>query len=140
MSSPLEQRLKTALAQRQLRLTSARLAVFRLLVAQPTPIKLARLAAALPSVDRASVYRTLKLFVDLGIVERLPAGFKHAYELAAPYQAHHHHLSCDQCGRVISFDSGRLEQLLERIASQHGLHLHSHSLELVGCCQQCKDH
>src|SRR5438067_13475208 len=62
------------------------------------------------SIGRATVFRTLELFAELGVVERidLPTG-EHAYVACKP--AHHHHVVCSTCGRTSEIDDIGLEAL-----------------------------
>ncbi|MBL8159729.1 transcriptional repressor [Candidatus Saccharibacteria bacterium] len=134
----LYQRLTKVLARKNLRLTKPRLAIFTALCEAHDSLALSEISRQVPDIDRATVYRTLELFCSLGVAQQVNLGFKRKYELAAPYHAHHHHLYCDGCGLVISFDSSSLEQLLEYIAAQKGIRLSSHSLELSGRCKDCQ--
>ncbi len=90
------------------------------------------------TVDRASVYRTIALFEQLGIVQRLNTGWKYKLELANEFQDHHHHMTCVQCDSIIPFHEGvELENLLQQIADTHGFELLGHQLELRGKCRSC---
>ncbi len=134
----LEQRLTNLFTDNQLRMTAPRMAVFRVLANAEDALPLADIASAIKG-DRATIYRTLDLFISLGVVQRVVTGFKHRYELAAPFHSHHHHIHCEVCDKVISFDSRSLEALIQRIAEQKGVHLHTHTLELAGCCDDCQN-
>ncbi len=81
-------------------LTRARLAVFRALQ-DKEPLAMAEVARACAGkADRASVYRAVALFEELGIVKRLQIGWKYKLELSDAFHHHHHHLTCLKCGRV----------------------------------------
>ena len=91
-----------------------------------------------PAVDRASIYRTVALFEQLGIVQRIQIGWKYKLELSNEFQDHHHHLTCVQCGKFESFhEHESLEGLLQAIAEGHRFELKSHQLELQGVCSDC---
>lgn len=137
--SPLEKRFTESLRENGARNTEARRAVFNTLQKASKPLPISEIVAQTKNIDRASVYRALALFEDLGIVESILVGWKLHFELAAPYASHHHHIYCEVCGKVISIDSSSLENLIERIAAKKGFHLHSHTLELSGCCDACKN-
>ncbi len=49
----------------------------------------------------------------------------------------HDHLICTDCGAIIEFEDSRIEQLQERVASEHGFQIVSHRLELFGLCAKC---
>lgn len=117
-------------------LTAPRRAVFRALLEGPaTP---AQLAVSLQgSMDRASVYRTVELFEQLGVVNRIWHGFKSHIELSEIFLPHHHHAICQRCGAVLDLTSTELEQALARLAKTHGFLTVEHSVELSGYCSEC---
>lgn len=116
--------------------TAPRRVVFEALLSGPaTP---ARLSESLSSkVDKASVYRTVQLFEQLGIVNRVWQGFKSHIELSEIFLPHHHHAVCQRCGAVADIASPELEQVLARLARQHGFLTVDHSVELSGYCGEC---
>ncbi|MBL4917656.1 Fur family transcriptional regulator [Szabonella alba] len=91
----------------------------------------ARAAAIDPKISIATVYRTVKLFEESGILERLEFGDGRArYEDAE--RDHHDHLIDMQSGEVIEFVDPEIEELQERIATRLGYRLKGHRLELYG--------
>jgi len=97
-----------------------------------------QLVAACPGIDRASVYRTIGLFEQAGIVNRLQIGWKYRLELSDAFHHHHHHLTCQRCGRVIPFnESGELETALRQIAASNDFFMKGHQLEIQGLCSNC---
>jgi Fur family ferric uptake transcriptional regulator len=89
-----------------------------------------RRAAAVDShISIATVYRTMRLFEDAGIVKRHEFGDGRArYEEAL--ESHHDHLIDIRSGKVIEFRSDEIERLQQEIARKHGFKLVSHRLEL----------
>ncbi|MBO6518743.1 MAG: transcriptional repressor [Rhodospirillales bacterium] len=82
-------------------------------------------------ISIATVYRTMRLFEDEGIVERHDFGDGRArYEEVS--EEHHDHLINVKSGRVIEFQNEEIERLQERVAREHGLKLVGHRLELYG--------
>jgi Fur family ferric uptake transcriptional regulator len=82
-------------------------------------------------ISLSTVYRTLKLFADKGILERHDFGLgRGRYEEAA--RGHHDHLIDVESGRVIEFRNESIEALQERIARELGFRLVGHRLELYG--------
>src|SRR5688572_12212600 len=118
--------------------TRPRILVFGQL-ASSGPVNVSRLAESLQgTVDRATVYRTVELFEKLGIVNRIWQGFKHQIELSEIFTPHHHHAMCQQCGSTTDIASAELESILATLArNQHFLSV-SHSVELIGYCQDCQ--
>jgi Fur family ferric uptake transcriptional regulator len=91
----------------------------------------ARAAAIDPRISIATVYRTVKLFEEAGILDRLEFGDGRArYEDAT--RDHHDHLIDMQSGEVIEFVDPEIEALQERIAARLGYTLKGHRLELYG--------
>ena len=84
-----------------------------------------------PRISIATVYRTVKLFEEAGILEKLEFGDGRArYEDAE--RDHHDHLIDMQTGQVIEFVDPEIELLQEKIAQRLGYNLKDHRLELYG--------
>lgn len=84
-----------------------------------------------PKISIATVYRTVRLFEEAGIVERLDFGDGRArYEEAS--DEHHDHLIDVQSGKVIEFHDEEIEELQRKIAEKLGFKLVDHRLELFG--------
>ena len=84
-----------------------------------------------PNISIATVYRTVRLFEDAGILERHDFGDGRArYEAAA--ETHHDHLIDVESGRVIEFVDAELEALQKKIAEKLGFRLVDHRMELYG--------
>jgi Fur family transcriptional regulator, ferric uptake regulator len=82
-------------------------------------------------ISLSTVYRTLKLFAEKGILERHDFGHgRGRYEEAS--RQHHDHLVDVESGRVIEFSNEEIEALQERIARELGFKLVGHRLELYG--------
>ena len=97
-----------------------------------------RLRAKHKKISRATIYRTLELMVDSGIVGPLrigEAGYRYERLRAGD---HHDHLICDQCGRVIEFFEPRIESLQDEVCERYGFVLLSHSHQMRGICRQCR--
>lgn len=91
----------------------------------------ARASAADSAISLATVYRTVKLFEEQGILDKLDFGDGRArYERAS--REHHDHLIDLDTGDVIEFVDAEIEQLQERIARKLGYRLTGHRLELYG--------
>jgi Fe2+ or Zn2+ uptake regulation protein len=88
-------------------------------------------------VGRATVFRALELFEQLGLVERLdlPNG-EHAYVVCR--RAHHHHVICTQCGRSAEVGDLGVQSIAAEVESETGFSLGSHRIELFGLCPTCR--
>ncbi len=127
----------TILKTNKVSVTAVRRAIFAALSRADKPLKNGEITALVPSVDRASVYRTLELFDRLGITTTIIRGWTPFTELAEPFKVHHHHITCEQCGRVVEIENDTLEDVLDLIAKRHNFTLTKHTVELTGICQQC---
>jgi Fur family ferric uptake transcriptional regulator len=87
-------------------------------------------------IGRATIFRALDLFADLGAVERLdlPSG-EHAYVPCEP--SHHHHVICSSCGRTEDVDDPGIDAVTRSIGRKTGYRIDSHRLELFGLCPAC---
>jgi Fur family transcriptional regulator, ferric uptake regulator len=90
-------------------------------------------------VGIASVYRVLEQLDELRLVQRVDIGDGVArFEPAQPGGDHHHHLVCDDCGKVESFSDVPLERALERVAGTRGYDMDAHEVVLHGACSDCR--
>jgi Fur family ferric uptake transcriptional regulator len=94
------------------------------------------LASRVRGVGRATVFRTLKLLADEGVVCRvlLDDGRLH-YRLSR--SAHHHHLVCTQCGAIEDFTTCDVSDVINQLSRRTGYQIESHWLELYGRCESC---
>tara|TARA_R110002126_G_scaffold243120_3_gene386250 strand:- start:1237 stop:1656 length:420 start_codon:yes stop_codon:yes gene_type:complete len=90
-----------------------------------------RAAAVDPKISIATVYRTMNLFEEIGIVERHDFRDGRSRYEGVPDE-HHDHLIDLKSGQIIEFNSPEIEALQERIAREHGFKLVDHRLELYG--------
>lgn len=119
--------------------TKSRIALFRLLENKEPQSTAELLGQASGQFDRASLYRSLALFEELGIVQRLYIGFKYKIELTDLYSHHHHHVSCIKCGKVIPLNEHeQIERMITLLAKRHGVRATSHQLEIQGYCSECE--
>ena len=90
-------------------------------------------------VGIASVYRALDQLVELELVQRVELGDGISrFEPSHLDGEHHHHLVCDDCGRVEPFSDPGLERALEQVAGRLEVGLHAHEVVLHGQCGDCR--
>lgn len=127
--------IETLCQQRGLRITEQRRVIARVLsesADHPDVDQLhARATAVDPGISIATVYRTVRLFEEAGILDRHDFGDGRARYEAAP-EAHHDHLIDVETGHVIEFVDPELEALQRQIAERLGYRLVDHRLELFG--------
>ena len=89
-------------------------------------------------VGIASVYRALEGLDQLGLVQRVDLGDGIArFEPAHVGGEHHHHLVCDDCGKVEPFADPALESAIERVAAGRRYAVAAHDVVLRGACEDC---
>ncbi len=132
--------LQSGLRRSRRKLTKPRQAVLGAIVEADTHLSPAevyrRAKAKYPRLGLTTVYRTLDLLIDLGLVQRVHGeGGCHSY--AAALRRHSHHLLCSCCGRTEEFACCSLDPLVETLQSATGYHIEGHILEMIGICPAC---
>jgi len=88
--------------------------------------------------SRASVYRTLNLLVESGLVGKVARTEKgNVYEQTFGHE-HHDHMICDRCGAIIEFCSQKIENLQVELCKKNRFEGTSHTLVIRGICKRCK--
>jgi Fur family ferric uptake transcriptional regulator len=88
--------------------------------------------------SRATIYRTLDLLVESGIVRRVDLGHGHShYELVLDHP-HHEHMICIKCGGVIEFSDKAIHQALSRLCRKKKFELTAHRFQVFGYCERCR--
>ncbi|MBU1254775.1 Fur family transcriptional regulator [Qipengyuania sp. DY56-A-20] len=127
--------LEQLCADKGLRITEQRRIIARVLSESddhPDVEMLHERAAAIDAkISIATVYRTVRLFEDAGILDRHDFGDGRARYEAAP-EAHHDHLIDVESGKVVEFVDPELEALQKQIAEKLGYRLVDHRMELYG--------
>lgn len=126
-------RLEDLCAQKGLRLTEQRRVIARVLSVasdHPDAEELHRRASAIDDkISLATVYRTMRLFEEAGIIDRHDFGDGRARYEQSPDE-HHDHLINVKTGEVIEFVNEEIERLQERVARELGYRLVDHRMEL----------
>ena len=95
-----------------------------------------RVQAKAPSVNRATVYRTLEFLCELRLVVAADIGGHTVYEIAG--KEPHHHLVCLKCGRQESLDHWLVKPFFDQIAREHQFIVETNHLALFGLCRACQ--
>lgn len=123
------------------RVTSQRLLVANALAAarrQLTADQLFRsLRRQVPSIGRATVFRTLETLVEAGVARRLEQD-GHVYAYVACLPEHHHHLACTRCGRVEEIGESYVRPIAQRLARDMGFEIDDARLDFYGRCAACR--
>ena len=119
------------------RSTAPRRAVLTAIQEARGPFTIEDLLAEVPTVGRATVFRTIKLLQELELVCRVPLEDGTArYQLSEG--GHHHHLVCRTCGSLTAFSDLEIDARIQEQAMLHGFALQGHSLELYRLCKDCR--
>jgi Fur family ferric uptake transcriptional regulator len=92
-----------------------------------------------PTVGHTTVYRTLKLLTEAGLAREVRFGDNKTYYEHHYNHAHHDHMICTECGRVIEFFSQDIENLQDQMADKFGFRPTHHSLRMWGVCSDCQE-
>jgi Fe2+ or Zn2+ uptake regulation protein len=137
--------LATKLVARGVRLTNQRRQILELIESEGGHLDAARIQELARekqiTVDRATVYRTLALLKQHGLVEELDflhvRGDQHFYE--ARGLGDHLHACCYRCGRVSELRTETLNRLKEELRDGLGFRTESVRVEVGGCCRECAE-
>lgn len=122
------------------RLTGPRLAVLEAIESGDGPLSpgevLERGRQTYPELGRATVYRTLDLLTDLGMLRPVFLGDGGTRVVAV--RDGYHHLLCLRCGAAVCFDECVVTDLAATLSERLGFQVKSHLLELFGLCASCR--
>lgn len=91
------------------------------------------------SVSRATVYRTLPLLTESGLVREMDFGKDYKfYDPNYAEHPHHNHIICQDCDKIVEFESDKLERLETAISRRLGFSVQSHRLQITAHCEELK--
>ncbi|HWX95453.1 MAG TPA: Fur family transcriptional regulator [Solirubrobacteraceae bacterium] len=136
------ERAALALADAGYRRGGARRAILELLGEQSCALSAVEIQQALArrnrDVSRSSVYRVMEELEEIGLLQRVEIGHGVVrYEPARSGPGHHHHLVCDQCGRLEPFTDDGLERAIRRLSDRVPLRVSEHEIVIHGACETC---
>lgn len=120
------------------RMTNLKKDIFLVLMKEGHALSIQSIIKQLSEYDQVSVYRSIDVLRKAGVIKLVPHGFKNLYELSDLFNPHHHHISCDKCGKVTEINDDQLENNLRFLANTNHYTLTSHHLELHGICKNCQ--
>jgi Fe2+ or Zn2+ uptake regulation protein len=142
-NASLHEVVRARLAEHEQRMTAGREQVVDVLAATDRPLTIPEILDARRGLAQSSVYRTLVVLEQAGVVHRVVTHDEFArYELAEDLTGHHHHLVCSNCGRVEDLPaSDSIERSVAAAVAQAarrvGFRTEHHRLDLVGTCADC---
>ncbi len=143
MTGNTNQDLKEMLREHELKATSQRIALLKLLDstqehydAEEIYLQLRR---AQKNVSRATVYRSLEVLVEQELVSKLDFGDgRMRYERSHGKDEHHDHLICERCGKVIEFFNLEMEAQQLSVCEEHDFLPSTHTMHIFGLCSTCQ--
>ncbi|QER41920.1 transcriptional repressor [Thermodesulfobacterium sp. TA1] len=102
-----------------------------------------KLKEVLPGIGLATVYRTLELLTQLGLVKKLDfQEGKARFEFIKPEERDHHHLICKNCGKIFNYTPSEeyqtLKELTEKIKKEFGFMVDTLEIQAYGLCKDCQ--
>ena len=140
-NSRARQRFLDFLAQKKLRLTAPRRAIIEAVFGTQKHFTADQLLAWAQqrdeSVSRATVYRTLPLLTESGLVREMDFGGDHKfYDPNYAEHPHHNHIICQDCGKIVEFESRQIERLENEISRRLGFSVKAHRLQITATCEE----
>lgn len=127
------------LRQAKLQVTPGRIATLQIFGSHDRPVDAQHIIDHLQKdlgIDRVTVFRILKTFLEKGLIRKLEFGEgKARYELN---KEEHHHLICQNCGRIDDIAHYESPQLTHDLKNMKGFLVRSHSVEYFGLCKNCQ--
>lgn len=128
------------LKSRGMNVTQVRCRITETLFAAPSHMTAADLWAQLRAekISSSTIYRTLDLLVQGGLVRKLDLGAALAHYEPVLGRTRHEHLVCSRCAKIIEFHLPDLEEKLFETAEQYGFAPQQHDLKIFGICPSCQ--
>ena len=138
--------LKTKLQERQHKMTPQRKVVLEIFLSHPGEHLSAEDVHGIlrdnhSDIGLATVYRSLELLSELGILQKMEFGdgcSRYEVNHTEPDAHQHHHLICLKCGRVMEFSDDLLEPLEHDINKKSGFKIVDHQVKFFGYCKECQ--
>ena len=134
--------LESYIAEHKLKITKQRRVVLNVFLECKDHVSVEELYSIVseqePKIGLATIYRTLALLTKSGLALEMDFGDGQKRYESSFMSAHHDHMVCTECGKIIEFNHPLIEKYQEEIALQNGFKITSHKLDLFGHCSNCK--
>lgn len=138
-----EELFRAYLHNRGLKYTPERRMLLHEVLSTPQHFEAEQLLIAMRQADKrvakATIYRTLPLLADCGIIKQVQFGDNLARYEPILGQAPHDHMVCRKCRRIIEFDSSEVASLRDAVAARHAFVPSGHRFQITGLCGECAD-
>lgn len=139
--SSTEEKFKHYLQSKGLKFTPERQAILNCIFASDKHFEAEELLIDMLQRDRrvskATIYRTLALLVQGGLLREVIFGEKHAHYEHVHDHEHHDHLVCSGCGNIIEFTDERIERMQDEVCKKNKFKAITHRLQITGLCKDC---
>ena len=133
--------LETYIVENKLKITKQRRAVLNVFLQCDNHVSVEELYNIVseqePKIGLATIYRTLALLTKSGLALEMDFGDGQKRYESSYMNAHHDHMVCTECGKIIEFNHPLIEKYQDEIAIQNGFKITSHKLDLFGLCNNC---
>jgi Fur family transcriptional regulator, ferric uptake regulator len=138
-----KQKFMEFLAQKNLRITSQRQAIIETVFTTDEHFTAEQLLEWSrerdKSVSRATVYRTLPLLTESGLVREMDFGKDYKfYDPNYAEHPNHNHIICSDCDKIVEFESDKIARLESEISQELGFSLKTQRLQITGTCEELK--
>ena len=134
--------LESYIAEHKLKITKQRRVVLNVFLECKDHVSVEELYSIVseqePKIGLATIYRTLALLTKSGLALEMDFGDGQKRYESSFMTAHHDHMVCTECGKIIEFNHPLIEKYQEEIAIENGFKITSHKLDLFGHCSNCK--
>ena len=122
------------------RVTPQRQAILQVLEASDRPLNVEEILSRMGGYRSGvpTVYRNLQQFADQGWIEAIIGPDQAMRYVRCHSLKHHHHLQCEQCGRMVEVEDCGIHRALNTLASRSGYQITRHQLQLFGLCPECQ--
>jgi Fur family ferric uptake transcriptional regulator len=138
-----KRRFMDFLSQKSLRLTSQRHAIIESVFSTSQHFTAEQLLEWSrrrdKTVSRATVYRTLPLLTESGLVREMDFGKDYKfYDPNYAAHPHHNHIICQDCEKIVEFESDKIEKIENEISHRLGFAVKTHQLQITASCEELK--
>jgi Fur family ferric uptake transcriptional regulator len=134
--------LESYIAEHKLKITKQRRVVLNVFLECKDHVSVEELYSIVseqePKIGLATIYRTLALLTKSGLALEMDFGDGQKRYESSFMSAHHDHMVCTECGKIIEFNHPLIEKYQEEIAIDNGFKITSHKLDLFGHCSNCQ--
>ncbi len=140
------ERLGNELKRRKLRITSQREAVLSIFIENKGEHLTAdevyeKLSHKNSHISKATIYRSVELLREMNFLSKINFGDGlERYEVRDAHTHQHHHLICNECGKVYEIEEDLLDDLEKLIGKRTGFKIVDHQLNFYGVCPRCQNH